>query len=108
MWIYNKYTLGDIVAHSNFIDLDFQVLNILRTEPDTKGRYLYHCVLVDGYPEKLGEESKYYEPNLSLIRKATQEELEILLSRSIFNEEYELSQKLKEVMNNFNPFFNSK
>ncbi|MBA6155238.1 hypothetical protein H3Z83_01685 [Tenacibaculum sp. S7007] len=101
MWIYNKYTLGDIITHSNFIDLDFQVHDILKTEPDTKGRYLYHCVLVDGYPEKLGEQFKYHESSLSLIRKGTQKELEILLNTSIVNEEYELSQKLKNILDNF-------
>lgn len=104
MWMYNKYTLGDIVTHNNFIDLDFQILNILKTEPDTRGRYFYHCVLVDGYPEKLGEEYKYYEPNLSLIRKGTQEELKVLLNTSIVNENYELSQKLKSIIDKINPF----
>ncbi|WP_299158161.1 hypothetical protein [uncultured Tenacibaculum sp.] len=101
MWTHNKYTLGDIITHSNFIDLDFQILDILKTEPDTKGRYLYHCVLVDGYPEKLGKQFKYHESNLSLIRKGTPEELKILLNTSIVNEEYELSQKLKNIIDNF-------
>ncbi len=104
MWKFNKYVLGDIVEHNKYQDLDFQVYNVLRVEPDAKGRYLYQCILIDGYPEKLGKEYKYHEFDLSLLRKGTQQELKVLLNNAVFVEDYELAQKLKITIDNFNLF----
>ena len=53
--------------------------------------------------EQLGKEFKYHESDLSLIRKGTRDELEILLNTAVSNEEYELAQKLKNIIDNFNP-----
>lgn len=101
MWKFNKYFLGDIVEHSKYQGLDFQVSNVLRVEPDCKGRYIYQCILIDGYPEKLGEKFKYHESDLSLRRKGTHQELKVLLNNAVIVEDYELAQKLKIIIDNF-------
>ena len=55
MWKFNKYNLGDRVIHKQAPELEFQVFNILRGEPQSKGNYLYVCNLVEGHPDELGK-----------------------------------------------------
>jgi len=95
MWKYNKYNLGDFISHINSKSLEFQVSNIHKSEPDTKGEYLYRCMVTHGHLDELGKEFKYHESDVSFIRKATKQELKILLDNVIEDEDYILAQHLK-------------
>lgn len=76
MWKFNKYNIGEIVRHKDIPTLEFRVMDIFCDKVEKPEAYRYFCLEINEY--KIN--GMYVESVLSLIRKATPEELLMLLN----------------------------
>jgi hypothetical protein len=124
MWKYNTYDIGDKVGHREALNLIFEVVNVLPSEPEEIGKYLYCCKIYfqrrtqdapAGWetPEEIAEDLnnpeiqqidkvfKYDETVLYSVRLQafTINELKTLLKEALDNEQFEKAGLIRDEMN---------
>jgi len=121
MWKFNKFSIGEIVKHTESFNIEFSVIDILSSEPEKIGQYLYCCKVIStnakdlppqgwetaediatdlNYPNRsvVDRIYKYAEKDLLQIRIATSDELDTLLKDALIKENFETAHSINKTI----------